>query len=77
MPEDLLEVVYTCLNFFYSLSQGPILSKIVGIGIYNNLYSCYINSAKCKPNLFSLNKHQIYSVKLFTVSLKKDFSKLL
>lgn len=64
MPKDLLEVVYMCIIFFYSLSQAPVLSEIVGIGIYNKLYSCYVNSAKYKTNSFSLNKHQIHSVRL-------------
>lgn len=76
MPADLLEFVYICINFFYSLPHAPSLSEIVGKGIYNNLYSCYVNSAKCKTNSFSLNKHQIYSVRFFTVNLKKNFSKL-
>lgn len=59
MPEDLLEVMYACINFFYSLSQALIFSETVGIEIYNNFYSCYVNSAICKTDLFSLNKHQI------------------
>jgi len=76
MPEDLVEVVHTYIDFIYSLSQAAIISEIVGTGTYNNLSSCYVNSAKCKSNSFSPNKHQTYSVRWFSVNLKKDFSKL-
>lgn len=60
----------TCA-LIYSLFQDLIISEVVGIGIYNKLYSLYVNSVKCKTNLST----QISGS--FTVNLKKDFSELL
>lgn len=59
----------------YTLFQALILSEVVGIGVYNKLYSSYVNSAKCKTNS-SAQTSGLFS-QVIHFNLKKDFSELL